>query len=69
MTTAETLTDAQIEALSTEAGQAGDLDMVRTCQTALGRFESNARAVLRATTIADARSRVVAAIRDAEASK
>ena len=34
-TTTETITDAQIEALSTEAAQAGDLEMVAYCYRAL----------------------------------
>jgi hypothetical protein len=67
MTTIETITDDRIEALSTEAAQAGDLDMVHTCQVALGRFEANvSSAALRATLIAEARKVAVAAIRNAE---
>ena len=36
-TTLETLTDAQIEQLMTDAGRAGDRSMVSICETALGR--------------------------------
>lgn len=35
--TARTITDAQIEAYRTAAGQAGDLDAVRICDRALRR--------------------------------
>jgi hypothetical protein len=34
-TTTETLTDEQIETLRDEAGAAGDLEMVETCERAL----------------------------------
>lgn len=54
MTTIDTLTDAQIEALRDEAGAAGDSAMVDICDAAL-------------TGDTEALRRVVAAIRDAEA--
>jgi hypothetical protein len=66
-TTADTLTTAQIDALCSEAATAGDLAMVRDCQLARGAVDSSATAAERRRAIADARKRVLAAIRDAEA--
>jgi hypothetical protein len=54
MTTITTITDEQIEALSTEAGSAGDLDQVAICDRALRGDES-------------AKAECVRVIRDAEA--
>lgn len=54
MTTIETITDEQIEALSTEAGEAVDLEQVAVCDRTL----SGDRGAIRAC---------VEAIRDAEA--
>lgn len=52
--TIDTITDQQIEALGTEAGAAGDLEMARTCERALDGDD-------------DARRACVTVIREAEA--
>jgi hypothetical protein len=54
MTTINNITDEQIEALSTEAGAAGDLEQVAICRHALAGDER-------------AKAECVRAIRDAEA--
>lgn len=66
----ETVTDEQIEALEREAGQAGDLEMARVCDVALGRDVTDAPGVtpeIAAMSRDEARAECARVIADAKA--
>lgn len=73
MTTIETLTLSQVQTLSTEAAQVGDLEMVRDCETVEAAYLASDESELSAMIdvergeVRAAASRIVDAISDAEA--